>query len=72
MILLGIVDEDLDGETSGTGVVSLVAAFAQTADIVHAQLRHGFDASAIGEISVGQHLSRLAAGALGDALDRRR
>src|ERR1700688_592398 len=64
VVVLGIVDEDGGGEASRAGVVFFRAPFAQTADIVHPQLGDGIDAAAIGEVCVGQHLSRLAAHAL--------
>src|ERR1035437_9372109 len=61
VVVLGIVDEDGGRETSRAGVVFLRAAFAQAANVVDLQLCHGFDASAIGVISVGQHPLRLGA-----------
>src|SRR5271167_1884183 len=72
VVLLGVIDENFAGEASGAGAVFLVAAFAQAADIIHSQLRHGFDAAAIGVTAIGQHLLRLVSQAGSDALDRRR
>src|SRR2546430_7322702 len=72
VVLLGVIDEDLGGEASRAGVVFLRAAFAQAANIVHLQFRHGLDASAVGVISIGQHLPWLAAQARRDAPHPRR
>src|SRR2546428_12477980 len=72
VVLLGVIDEDLGGEASRAGVVFLRAAFAQAANIVHPQFRHGLDASAVGVIFIGQHLPWLAAQARRDALPPRR
>src|SRR5216684_292367 len=72
VVVFGIVNEGRGGEASRAGVVFFRAAFAQTADIIYPQLRHGLDTSAVGVIAVGQHLPRLASQAGGDALYRRR
>jgi hypothetical protein len=38
VVLLGVIDEDLAGESSGAGAVFFIAAFAQTADVCWGQL----------------------------------
>ena len=50
--MFGIIDEDGGGKASRAGVVFLRAAFAQAAHVIDLQLRHRFDAAAIGEIGV--------------------
>src|SRR5260370_33938452 len=60
VVVFGIVNEGRGGEASRAGVVFFRAAFAQTADIIYPQLRHGLDTSAVGVIDVGPHLPRVA------------
>ena len=69
VVVLFVVDEDGGRKAPGAGVVFFRAALAQTADRVDLQFRHRLDAAAIGEVCVGQHLSRLAAQTGGDASD---
>src|SRR5713226_6871345 len=71
-VWLGIVDEDRSGEAARAGVIFLRAPFAQTADIVHPKLGHGFDTATVGVISIGQHLLWLVAQASRDASNRGR
>src|SRR5260370_9323838 len=70
VVVFGIVNEGRGGEASRAGVVFFRAAFAQTADIIYPQLRHGLDTSAVGVIPAGHLLTALAATCAGELLYR--